>query len=144
MKPSTCLRSYLCSALFVISVSEVRPQMAAAGAITISGQVFGGSGRHSIHVAIWDEKGFLQHPVAQMELAPQHPPEFHFNVAPGRWALSAFEDENGNHVLDMGMFGPKEPSGFLRAFHGWHKPRFSDVSVFLDRDAAHADIHLGK
>lgn len=50
-------------------------------------------------------------------------PTFRFDVRPGRYALSAFEDLNGNGILDMGMFGPKEPSGFWRPFGGWHKPR---------------------
>jgi hypothetical protein len=34
----------------------------------------------------------------------------------------------------MGLFGPKEPSGFWRAFHGWHKPRFSEVCASIDHD----------
>ena len=49
---------------------------------------------------------------------------YHFDVPPGHYALSAFEDLNGNGILDMGMFGPREPTGFWRPFQGRQKPRF--------------------
>src|SRR5205807_5889173 len=52
----------------------------------------------------------------------------------GRWALSAFEDRNGNGVLDTGLFGPKEPSGFWHPFTGHHKPRFEEVAFVIDQD----------
>jgi uncharacterized protein (DUF2141 family) len=56
--------------------------------------------------------------------------------------LSAFEDVNGNGILDMGTFGPKEPSGFSKAFNAWRAPKFEDVAFTLDRDTANADIAL--
>ena len=112
--------------------------------VTLEGRVLGGSGRHAIYVALWDESSFLGHPVRQIVFAPREPPVFHFAVAPGQWALSAFEDENGNGTLDMGRFGPKEPSGFWHPFHGWRRPRFSDVSVRVELSTADADIRLSR
>jgi uncharacterized protein (DUF2141 family) len=56
--------------------------------------------------------------------------------------VSAYEDKNGNGVLDMGLFGPKEPSGFWRPFHAWRKPRFDDVAVDVGRDIADANVTL--
>jgi hypothetical protein len=56
--------------------------------------------------------------------------------------VSAYEDRNENGVLDMGLFGPKEPSGFWRPFAGWHKPHFDEVVVQVDRNIADADVTL--
>ena len=42
----------------------------------------------------------------------------------------------------MGVFGPKEPSGFWRPFHGWRKPRFDDVAVQIDQNTTDAEIKL--
>ncbi len=67
---------------------------------------------------------------------------FHFEVTPGRWALSAFEDVNGNGVLDMGLFGPTEPNGFFKAFSGWHKPQFDEVAFDVDGGVSGVDIAL--
>lgn len=112
--------------------------------VRISGTVMGGSGKHPIHVALWDAAGFLEKPVEEIRIGPGAASEFHFEVQPGRWALSAYEDGNENGKLDMGLFGPKEPSGFWRPFHGWHKPRFDDVAVDVERDVTGAQIQLGK
>jgi hypothetical protein len=45
-------------------------------------------------------------------------------------------------VLDMGRFGPKEPSGMWRPFHAWRKPRFDDVATLVDRPVGGVDIKL--
>jgi uncharacterized protein (DUF2141 family) len=65
-----------------------------------------------------------------------------FDVTPGRYALSAFEDLHGNGILDTGIFGPKEPSAFWRPFHGWHKPRFDEVASQFKGEAHGLDIVL--
>lgn len=108
----------------------------------ISGKVIGGSGKHTIFVALWGAQGFLDKPVQQVRIDPPALPVFHFYVPAGSWAVSAFEDENNNGVLDMGRFGPKEPSGFWRAFHGWRKPRFRDVEISVDHNIADASVTL--
>lgn len=109
---------------------------------SVSGTVVGGSGKHAIHVALWAEAGFLQKPVREIVIEPGHAAEFRFEVPAGRWALSAFEDVNGNGVLDMGAFGPKEPNGFWKPFHGWHRPQFDEVAVQIDRDTTGVEIRL--
>jgi uncharacterized protein (DUF2141 family) len=110
--------------------------------IDLSGRVTGASGKHAVYVALWRAEGFLEHPVKQVRLPAGTESTFTFKVAPGRWALSAFEDRNDNGVLDMGHFGPKEPAGFWRAFTGWRKPRFDDVASVVDRNLPNADIAL--
>ncbi|MBV8842790.1 MAG: DUF2141 domain-containing protein [Bryobacterales bacterium] len=64
-----------------------------------------------LYVALWEADGFLKRPVQQVRIEPGAERIFRFEVPAGRWAVSAFEDRNGNGVLDMGFFGPKEPSG---------------------------------
>jgi uncharacterized protein (DUF2141 family) len=110
--------------------------------IKLSGRVSGSSGKKTVYVALWRADGFLTRPVQQVRIEPGSELVFHFEVAAGRWALSAFEDRNGNGVLDMGLFGPKEPSGFWRAFTGHHKPRFDEVASPVERDILNADITL--
>lgn len=108
----------------------------------VSGQVMGASGKHTVHVALWNAAGFLEHPVEEIRIAPGAATEYSFAVQPGRWALSAYEDVNENGKLDMGHFGPKEPSGFWRPFHGWRRPRFDDVAVEVGKDQAGIEIRL--
>jgi uncharacterized protein (DUF2141 family) len=115
---------------------------ASPASFAVSGRVTGGSGKHAIFVALWQEDGFLKAPVQRARFEAGGATDFHFDVPPGRWALSAFEDVNGNGVLDMGMFGPKEPSGFSKPFTAWRSPKFDDVAFALDRDMANADIAL--
>jgi uncharacterized protein (DUF2141 family) len=120
------------------------PAMAQQSGITISGQITGASGNHPVYVAVWDAAGFLSHPWQQVRIGPHSSTAFRFQVPAGNWAVSAYEDENENGKLDMGMFGPKEPSGFWRPFHAWRKPRFTDVSSAIDKDVSGADIQLHK
>jgi uncharacterized protein (DUF2141 family) len=110
--------------------------------IGISGSVIGASGRNAVYVALWDEAGFLKKPIQGIRIAPGAELVFHFQVPAGRYALSVFEDKNGNGILDMGAFGPKEPSGFWRPFHAWHKPRFPDVASSYDKDTSGIQIQL--
>jgi uncharacterized protein (DUF2141 family) len=125
-----------------VALSGALAQSGGPGAVNLSGKVIGGSGKHAILVALWDAESFLHTPVQARRFEPRAEPVFHFQVPAGRWALSAFEDVNGNGVLDMGMFGPKEPSGFWHSFHAWRKPRFEDVAVSVARDIDDADIKL--
>ena len=130
------------SLLLVAGVCLGQMAPAAAPAWGISGTVVGGSGRHTIHIALWDAAGFLRKPVREVVIEPGHARDFRFAVPEGWWALSAYEDVNGNGKLDMGTFGPKEPSGFWRPFHGWHQPRFEEVAVKIDRDTTGVEIRL--
>lgn len=117
-------------------------RLAASQALSLSGQVSGSSGKYVVYVALWQAEGFLKRPVQQVRIEPGAARTFRFEVPAGRWAISAFEDRNGNGVLDMGLFGPKEPSGFWRAFNGHRKPRFDEVSSPIERDASNADVVL--
>ena len=127
----------LAAALWVASIARAEP-----GTVKLSGRVLGGSGKQAVYVALWGNDGFLERPAQQMRLDPGAQPDFTFKVPPGRWALSAFEDRNGNGVLDMGTFGPKEPAGFWHPFSGWRKPKFDEVAASVATDTPNANITL--
>jgi uncharacterized protein (DUF2141 family) len=110
--------------------------------VAIAGHVAGASGHHVVHVALWTSDNFLGTPTRELTFPPGTEPRFHFDVAPGRWAVSAYEDRNNNGTLDVGMFGPKEPSGFWRPFRAWRKPRFDDVDRRVDAPIADAVVTL--
>jgi uncharacterized protein (DUF2141 family) len=133
-------RFFACALLF--GLSPTPGTQAAPATVALSGRVRGASGAHAVHVALWGREGFLEHPAREKQFAPGVAPEFRFDVPPGSWTLSAFEDRNDNGVLDMGLFGPKEPSGFWRPFTAWRRPMFDDVAAPIVRDTAGADITL--
>ena len=110
--------------------------------ITIEGSIAGASGRHTVYVALWSERGFLETPVQSVRIPAGNEMRYRFVTAPGRWAVSAFEDRNENGLLDMGVFGPKEPNGFWRPFRGHHKPRFEEVALTVDDNLSTANIVL--
>jgi uncharacterized protein (DUF2141 family) len=133
------LRSAFLFAAISSALSAAQPQT-----VNISGKITGASGNHPIYVALWDSSGFLNKPVQQVRIEPHGNTAFQFHAPAGSWAISAYEDENGNGKLDFGLFAPKEPSGFWRPFHGWHKPRFAEVSSNITADVSNADIELHK
>lgn len=108
----------------------------------LSGRVVGGSGKSVIYVALWQADGFLARPAQTRRIAIGDEPSFHFDVPAGRWAISAFEDRNGNGTLDMGTYGPEEPSGFWRPFDAPRKPEFGDVDSLINRDVTSANVTL--
>lgn len=137
------LRRFLGFAIIcMLAVGSLAAAQRAGVTLTLSGKVTSASGKHPVHIALWDAAGFLTKASQEIIIKPQATPEFQFHIPPGTWAVSAYEDTNENGVLDMGMFGPKEPSGFWRAFHAWRKPRFSDVCSSLTQDTRNADIQL--
>ena|ERR1022692_2802466 len=130
--------------VFVLGLAIVAASAAQAepARVTISGRVDGTSGKSPVYIALWQSDGFLERPVRQVRVESGNVPAFSFAVAPGRWAVSAFEDRNQNGVLDMGLFGPKEPTGFWHPFTAWRKPKFEDVAVLMSRDVRDANISL--
>ncbi len=146
-RPARFFRRLLISALLsflATSAVHIVAQAASQATVKLSGKIVGASGKHTVRVALWNASGFLTKPVQEVQFRGQASMAFQFNVAPGGWAISAYEDENENGKLDFGIFAPKEPSGFWRPFHGWHKPRFAEVSSTVSSDVSNADIELRK
>jgi uncharacterized protein (DUF2141 family) len=117
-------------------------QVLEAKPVTISGRVLGASGKHTVRVALWSSAALFVEPVQLAVIPPGRPTDFAFSVPAGEWAVSAFEDVNENGKLDLGLFGPKEPSGFWRVFKAWRKPAFKDVSMSVTRDMPGVEVHL--
>jgi hypothetical protein len=120
----------------------IGPRVNAAPSFMLSGHIQGASGKWPVYVALWHSAGFLEHPVGSLRLDAHAEMMYRFAVEPGRWAVSAFEDHNDDGVLDLGLLGPKEPSGFWRPFRSWRKPRFDDVAATIENDVLDADIRL--
>jgi len=110
--------------------------------ITLSGRIIGASGRFPVCVSLWNMDGFLETPAEEFCLAVGADLRYRFLIPPGRWAISAFEDQKGNGILDIGSFGPKEPIGFWRHFSGHHKPRFDEVADWINHDFNDANVVL--
>jgi uncharacterized protein (DUF2141 family) len=66
------------------------------------------------------------------------------SVAPGEYAVSAFQDTNGNQKLDRGKYGiPVEKNGFSRDAHGnYGPPDFGDASFRVGDKATAIDFTL--
>jgi uncharacterized protein (DUF2141 family) len=66
------------------------------------------------------------------------------DLPPGRYAVSAYQDENGNLELDRGLFGiPKEPYGFSRDARGTAgPPEFRDARFDLGDEGMRIRIKL--
>lgn len=71
-----------------------------------------------VYVALCPMNQFLAKSCPYEASAPAHPGVTTVvieHVPPGDWGAQAFQDENGNHEIDRGIFGiPKEGVGFSR------------------------------
>ena len=65
-----------------------------------------------------------------------HNVAFKFEDVPvGTYAIQAFQDVNGNGVLDSGNFGPKEPWGMYRPKRPtFRAPRFDEIKFEVAAD----------
>jgi uncharacterized protein (DUF2141 family) len=133
-------RRRLVGVVLAAAVASIHAQQPTT--VRISGDVAGASGHHTIHVALWSEPAFLEKPVQEIRIEPGRDAHYLFVALRGRWAISAYEDRNENGVLDLGVFGPKEPNGFWRPFRGRRKPLFADVASTVDADISDANVLL--
>ena len=100
-----------------------------------------------ILVALFDSADTFLHKVVNGQSATAQIPAITLvfeNVQPGRYALSAFHDRNGNGKLDSGAFGiPKEPFGFSRdARAPFGPPSFDDAAFDVPAEGLALVIHL--
>ena len=65
------------------------------------------------------------------------------NIPAGQYAISCYQDVNGNHKLDKWLFGPLEPWGFSYTGDMKFPPAFGDISFDLSYDTR-INITLGK
>ena len=67
------------------------------------------------------------------------------DLAPGRYAIAVYHDENGNHDFDQGLFGiPLEDYGFSSGAVAFFGPPSFDAAAFDVTDpATQVEINLG-
>ena len=143
MKPEQQLRSTV--------KSRHRPHLLGLPALVVTTTLFAGdltievSGitpdRGKVYVAVYD--GPETFPISgrqrtgQIVEAQGRSLTLHFkDLPPGHYAAVAFQDFNGNGVLDKNFLGiPKEPYGFSNGARGAAgAPKFSDAAIMLDPD----------
>jgi len=66
-----------------------------------------------------------------------------FNLPPGKYAISMFQDINQNDELDRSWIGkPKEPVGFGNNYEPFGPPRFSSATVTHEAGGSTHSIKL--
>jgi len=88
-------------------------------------------------VDIYNEKsGWLKKPFRRLTLDPGAASRMAtFAVPPGKYAVSIYQDTNGNGELDMNFLSiPKEPIGFGNNYKPFGQPRYE--SALIDYTAA--------
>lgn len=82
-------------------------------------------------------------PFRGMETPPGVPAVIR-DVPPGRYALVAYQDRNGNGKLDRGLFNvPSEPYGFSQDARGnGGPPEFRDAAFELGAAGSHIKVKL--
>lgn len=116
---------------------------------TVSGRINTYNPEGRIYVFLCDEEAF-QTPLTGIDTVSfwvnydKRQVEYEFkNIPPGKYAIRAYQDVNGNHKLDKWLLGPKEPWGYSYSGKMKFPPNFNDVSFDLYYDMR-INIILGK
>lgn len=88
--------------------------------------------RGSVVVEIYNEKsGWLKKSFRRLTLAPSASTQTaSFAVPPGKYAVSVYQDTNGNGELDMNFLRiPKEPIGFGNNYKPLGQPKYESAVI---------------
>ena len=112
---------------------------------TLSGTVSGCGKVGAVFVAVFDEPAWAaEMPLWHVELPPPKTGgtvSFRFDdLPPGEYAVFAFQDEDSNGTLNLGLFGPTEPWGTYR--HVSLIPTFSAMAFRLNGDRTGIKIKI--
>ena len=94
----------------------------------------------NVLVAVYDSTNFLKQPayygMVKIEPGQEEVTLVIENIAPGNYAVSLFQDENGNNKLDTGSYGiPVEGYGFSNnAKVKMGPPDFQDCMITIEED----------
>ncbi|MEJ0023360.1 MAG: DUF2141 domain-containing protein [Alphaproteobacteria bacterium] len=130
---------FLCAAMFAFAAGLLSTAQAATIKVEVRDVA---SARGNVLVALCDEATFLKR-CAHSAMAQARRGEVavtFVNIPPGRYAVMAYHDENGDRRLNRSMIGiPTEGAGFSRNAVGTAgPPKFSDAAV----NVAQADATL--
>lgn len=78
-----------------------------------------------------DKSDWLKNPFRKLTLPTDEPAKTAlFNVPPGKYAVSIYQDVNENGKLDQNFLGiPKEPVGFGNNYRPFGKPKFESALI---------------
>ncbi|WP_224484732.1 DUF2141 domain-containing protein [Robertkochia aurantiaca] len=85
-----------------------------------------------VNIAVYDsESGWMDTPFKTKTLKTDKDAEtVSFEVPYGTYAISVYQDVNGNGELDTNFMGiPKEPIAFGNNFKPFGKPKFKDAAI---------------
>ncbi|GHT58672.1 hypothetical protein AGMMS50239_03660 [Bacteroidia bacterium] len=117
--------------LFAASTLSAQNQLTVVidGIEKIKGQLF---------IAVYNEENFRKKPIDfQIKKVENETITIVFDsIPPGKYALSAFHDENSNNQLDTGTFGiPTEKYGFSNNARGkMGPPAFKDCMIKVEEE----------
>lgn len=128
-------------------ILQLKPAVAETLLVTVTG--FRGV-RGTLYVTVWgDEAHFLTdlRRAAARRVLPVSGPEMTVAVeglSRGVYAVTAFQDENGNGELDRNFIGvPKEPAGVSNDARGMMgPPKFKAAAIVLDRASRSVPLRL--
>jgi len=139
-QPKSSLETRGVRAALLLSVIAAAPVLAGDLTIEVSGVT---PGRGQIYVAVYDRPDAFptagRQRIGQILDSNGQSPIVHFkDLPPGEYAAVAFQDVNGNGILDKNFLGiPKEPYGFSNGARGSvGPPKFSAAAVTLNPDGA--------
>jgi len=105
----------------------------------------------TVRLAVYDsEKAFMDESQARLVNVPiSGTPTFSYNLnglAPGKYALAFFQDENDNFKLDKNLLGiPTEPYGFSKTPESkWRVPDFEEIAVKIEPGKNRIAVQLKK
>ena len=137
-QPKSSLKTRGVRAGLVLSIIAATPALAGDLTIEVSGIT---PGRGQIYVAVYDRPETFptagQQRTGQiLQSSAQSLVVYFKDLPPGEYAAVAFQDVNGNGILDKNFLGiPKEPFGFSNGARGSAgPPKFSAAAVTLNPD----------
>jgi uncharacterized protein (DUF2141 family) len=101
--------------------------------------------RGKVVVELYNDKaGWLLKPFRRLALAPDASAlTASFAVPPGKYAVSIYQDTNGNGELDMNFLSiPKEPIGFGNNYKPFGQPKFESALIAYTPGSKPAAIKL--
>jgi uncharacterized protein (DUF2141 family) len=98
-------------------------------------------------ISVLDAKAYEQHgaPTASQQVPAQPGPiRLRFgDMAPGRYVVSVYHDENGNRQLDRGTYGiPIESWGFSNNPEVMRRPTFDEAAIAIGAGATAIRIDM--
>jgi uncharacterized protein (DUF2141 family) len=97
-----------------------------------------------IRVSVFTEKDFLEQSIQTKSVVPSAGKVIvEFELPPGEYAVSTYQDVNSNNKLDRYIIGkPKEPYGFSNNVKPFGPPKFKDCKFTLPNGPKNIQIKL--